>query len=103
MDPSVRALRARMGGLATSAKYDAADITAPARRGFMAKFDALVDPHNELAPAERARRAEAARKQYMAGLALKSSLSRKRAREAREAAAEAEAELSRMDPSPDVA
>ena len=52
--------------------------TAPARAKFLKRFEDQVDPNGELSPAERARRAEHARKAYFTGLALKSSIARSR-------------------------
>jgi hypothetical protein len=42
------------------------------------KFERQVDPDNELSPAERAKRAEHARKAYYKRLALKSARARRR-------------------------
>ncbi len=56
--------------------------TAKARAALMATFEAKVDPHGVLPPAERAVRAESARKAYFARLALKSAQARRQAREA---------------------
>jgi hypothetical protein len=53
-----------IGGYSTAAKYDTREITAPARKSFRSKFEARVDPDGELSPAERERRAEAARRAY---------------------------------------
>lgn len=78
MTPEQRALRARLGGLATAARHDTREVTAPARRAFMARFEALVDPDGTLPPAERARRAEAAKRLHFSRLALKSAAARKR-------------------------
>ena len=50
--------------------------TAPARAGFMARFEREVDPTGALPTEERARRAEAARRVYFARLAYASSLAR---------------------------
>lgn len=44
----------------------------------MERFEKQVDPDGELDPAERARRAEHARKSYFAGLALKSAQARRK-------------------------
>jgi hypothetical protein len=44
----------------------------------LAKFEREVDPDNRLTPAERAKRAENARKAYYANLALKSAQARRR-------------------------
>jgi hypothetical protein len=42
----------------------------------MARFEQQVDPDGLLTPAERQRRAEAARRAYFAGLAFRSALAR---------------------------
>lgn len=60
--------------------------TAPARQAMLDKFEREVDPDGSLTPAERARRAEHARKAHFTRLALKSAQSRRRAAEARAAA-----------------
>lgn len=72
---------------------DRSAATAPARRGFEDRFLDKVDPERKLPPAERAIRAEHARKAYFAGLALRSAQSRRKAREATAAADAADAEL----------
>lgn len=71
-----------MGGLSTSAAGHV--NTAPARAAFLARFEDQVDPERRLSPTERARRAEAARKAYMAGLALRSSVTRGKRKAVRE-------------------
>jgi len=50
--------------------------TAPARQAALDRFERQVDPEGILAPAERAQRAQHARKAYFLGLALKSSQAR---------------------------
>lgn len=50
--------------------------TAAARAAFMEKFADEVDPDRTLDPAERARRAERARKEHFTRLALKSARAR---------------------------
>lgn len=50
---------------------------ALARKGFDDRFDREVDPEGVLEPAERARRAEHARKAYFLSLAFKSARSRR--------------------------
>jgi hypothetical protein len=77
-DP-VRSLAGRIGGLTLAATHDPHEYTAPARHAFLAQFEHQVDPEGTLLPAERARRAEAARKLYFARLALKSAQARRRA------------------------
>lgn len=57
---------------------DRAARTAPARAAMMAKFEQEVDPHNELSPQERAKRAENAKSAYYRRLALKSARARRR-------------------------
>ena len=54
--------------------------TQAARRAFVKSFEAKVDPDGVLPPAERARRAESARKAHYAALALKSSTARSKRR-----------------------
>jgi hypothetical protein len=77
LTPEQRSLRARLGGLATSSRHDSKALTAPARAAFDQRFYTQVDPSNELPPAERERRATAARKAYFAGLAFKSAKARR--------------------------
>jgi hypothetical protein len=52
---------------------DRAARTAPARRAMLEKFEREVDPNNELTPAERAKRAEYARKAHFTEMAIKSA------------------------------
>lgn len=52
--------------------------TAPARRAFLARFEREVDPEGRLAPAERAKRAENARRAHFQRLALQSAKARRR-------------------------
>jgi hypothetical protein len=60
------------------ATHDPKETTRKARDAFAARFEREVDPDGLLAPAERARRAEAARRAYFTGLALRSSQVRRR-------------------------
>jgi hypothetical protein len=60
------------------AKHDTREITAPARKAFLSKFEAQVDPEGQLAPVERERRAQAARRAYFKRLALKSVMARQK-------------------------
>ena len=66
-----------MGAYAMHAKHDTEQTTANARKAMFERFEREVDPDGVLAPEERARRAEAARKAYMTGLALRSSVARR--------------------------
>lgn len=77
---SQRTLRAQIAAYESWANTaDPAKRTAPARRGFMARFEDQVDPERKLPHEERQRRAEAAMKAHMQRLALKSSRARSRA------------------------
>ena len=66
------------GTLVLHATHDPKETTRKARDAFAARFEREVDPDGLLAPAERARRAEAARRAYFTGLALRSSQVRRR-------------------------
>jgi hypothetical protein len=79
MEKSQRVLRARLAAFTRSSMYDGKVVTAKARETFLAGFERKVDPDNILPAAERARRAEAARKAHFTGLALKSSRKRTQA------------------------
>lgn len=79
LTPAQRVLRARLGGLTTSARGHI--VTGPAHAAFAAKFYAGIP--EDLPPAERDRRAEAARRLYFTGLALKSSRTRAHKKAAR--------------------
>ena len=81
MDASERSLRARMAAHASWAKTaDPGARTAPARAAAMSRFEREVDPDGVLPAAERAKRAEHARKAYYLGLALKSAEARRKRR-----------------------
>lgn len=54
-----------------------AAATRAARQAFADRFEREVDPDGVLDPAERARRADSARKAYFTRLALKSAQSRR--------------------------
>jgi hypothetical protein len=74
-----RALHARLAAHALHARVaDPTAHTAPARRAFLDRFEREVDPDGVLPPAERARRAEHARKSYFLALALKSAQARRK-------------------------
>ena len=57
---------------------DATSATAPARSAFNARFDREVDPDGVLPAAERARRAECARRAYFTRLAYLSVKARRK-------------------------
>ena len=77
-DPLVRRQVARIGGLSRAARYDGREVTDPARRSFMARFEDEVDPDRELPLEERQRRAQAAMRAHMARLALRSAKARRK-------------------------
>lgn len=73
-DAQVRSTAARIANFDRwSRETDRQAATAPARRGFMARFEKQVDPDGTLSPAERARRAELAMRAHMSRLALASA------------------------------
>lgn len=65
--------RARLGALAQQAAYDTRATTAAARKAALDRFARQVDPEGQLAPAERERRALAAKRAYFTRLAIKSA------------------------------
>lgn len=77
MTPAERSLRARMAAYCLHAQRDPRETTQAARDSFMARFERQVDPDHLLPLAERQRRAEAAKKAYFLGLALKSARARR--------------------------
>lgn len=69
-------MRASIAALTRWSKEDPAPNAARGQAGLLARFERQVDPNNELQPAERQRRAEAARKAHMRTLAFRSSRAR---------------------------
>ncbi|WP_406399191.1 hypothetical protein OH805_08850 [Streptomyces sp. NBC_00879] len=70
-------LQSRLGAhVSWALTEDRTARTAPAREAFNARFEREVDPAGTLPPAERAVRAEHARKAYYARLAMKSAAAR---------------------------
>lgn len=78
LTPEQRVLRSRLGAYRLHATHDPKETTRNARAAFASRFERQVDPDGVLAPAERARRAEAARRAYFTHLALLSSRARRR-------------------------
>jgi hypothetical protein len=72
-----RTLRARLAAYTMHARHDAKRTTTAARAAFLARFEAEVDPDGTLAPEERRRRAEHARRAYFTRLALASAKARR--------------------------
>jgi hypothetical protein len=68
----------RIGGLTAWSRNSEHAMLSPARSGFRARFERLVDPTGELPEAERAARADRARRAHMLTLAAKSAAARKR-------------------------
>ncbi|UQE74636.1 hypothetical protein MYK68_18275 [Gordonia sp. PP30] len=98
LTPTERALRAEIAAHESWARTpDRAARTAPARKAALDRFEKQVDPDGTLPPAERARRAEHARKAYFKRLALKSAQARRKSREFAETAAAAERELAQAE------
>jgi hypothetical protein len=78
LTPAERSLRGRLGAHKSwENTLDPTARTAPAREKFDERFVDQVDPDRTLPPAERARRAEHARKAYFTALALKSAKARR--------------------------
>ena len=83
--PEIRALIARVAAHSRWAQVpDRSAATAPGRKAAMDRFERLVDPDGTLAPAERAKRAENARKAHFSRMALLSVQARKARRLAEE-------------------
>lgn len=68
-----RSLQARLAAHAMHARHDASRTTAAGRAAFLRRFEDEVDPDRVLPDAERARRAEHARKAHFTKLALRSA------------------------------
>ena len=81
LTPAERTLRARLAAHAMHARHDARQTTANGRAAFLARFEAEVDPDGTLAPKERRRRAEHARRAYFTRLALASAKARRASRQ----------------------
>jgi hypothetical protein len=78
-DLQARALRARIAAHTRwSREPDRSAATAKARKGLLDRFEREVDPENKLDPAERAVRADNARKAFYLRLSLKSADARRR-------------------------
>ena len=73
LSPTQRTLRAKLAAHSLHASVDSCVHTQPGRKAFLERFEREVDPDGVLNPAERARRADQAKKAYFVGLALKSS------------------------------
>jgi hypothetical protein len=78
LTPAERSLRARIGAYSLHAQRNPRETTANARAAFLRRFETEVDPNHVLAPEERLRRAQSARKAYFLKLSLKSAQARRR-------------------------
>ncbi len=78
LTPTERSLRARLAAHSLHAKVDSTVHTAPARKAFLDRFEAEVDPDGVLPEPERKRRADHARKAYFTRLALASARARRK-------------------------
>lgn len=76
LTPEQRQQRARLAALTRWSKEDPAANAERGQAGLLARFEREVDPEGQLAPDERRRRAEAARRAHMVRLAFRSSRSR---------------------------
>lgn len=77
-DPRDRVVIATLAALTRHSRCDGAEATAAARRAAnVDRFERLVDPDRVLTSAERARRAEIARRAHMVNLARKSAKARR--------------------------
>ncbi len=72
--------RARLGAFAQHARYDTRETTRAAREAFARRFEREVDPDGVLPEAERARRAEAAKRAHFQRMALRSAQARRKKR-----------------------
>ena len=81
LSPAERSLRARLAAYAMHARHDARRTSANGRAAFLARFEVEVDPDGTLAPEERRRRAEHARRAYFTRLALASAKARRARRQ----------------------
>lgn len=78
LTPKERSLQARLAAHAMHASHDSRQTSAPGRAAFLKRFEAEVDPDGALPAAERARRAEHARKAHFTRLAMRSAKARRR-------------------------
>ena len=78
LTPAELSMRGSLGANAQWARCDDRTArTAAARKGFYRRFEKQVDPEGVLAPEERVRRAENARKAHMLRLSLLSARARR--------------------------
>jgi hypothetical protein len=79
LTPAERSLRSQIAAHESWARTpDRSQRTANARKAMLDKFERQVDPDGELPAAERAKRAQHARKAHFKRMALKSAQARRR-------------------------
>jgi hypothetical protein len=81
LSPAQRILRSRIAGKKTASLHSADEMLGPARAALASKWEREVDPDGTLEPAERERRANAARASFFAALSLKGQQARKARKE----------------------
>lgn len=82
LTPEERSQRARLAAHTLHSKVDARKHTEPGRAALRARWEAEVDPDGILPEAERQRRAKHAQAAHMTRMALRSSVARRKLREA---------------------
>lgn len=82
LSPEIARARGRIGALVQHSRHDARKTTSAGRAAFLARFEREVDPDLALAPEERARRVDFARRAYFARLAFASAEARRRSHRA---------------------
>jgi hypothetical protein len=81
LSPAQRILRSRIAGKKCASLHSPDDMLAAARTALASKWEREVDPDCTLEPAERERRANAARASFFAALSLKGQMARKARKE----------------------
>jgi hypothetical protein len=85
-DPTIMALRGRVGGLVRSARHDGREMTQAARAAFLSNLEQQADPSGVLPLDERRRRAEALRRAHLARASLAAATKRAQTRKPRPSA-----------------
>lgn len=83
LSPAERSLIGRAGAYRLHSRYDSRVLSQPARDKFMSRFEVEVDPDGKLPIAERARRADMAKRAYFLELSRKSAQARRKTAEGR--------------------
>lgn len=80
--PAEVSRQARMAAHVLHSRHDSRELTANAREAFLARFEREVDPEGVLAPDERERRIQHARRAHFTRLAHASAAARRTRRRA---------------------